>query len=158
MPRQVGKSQDLRMRDQLAQHAAADREVADRLSFVLVEADGEEAREPIALVVQKAERGVAGPGQLLRGAENAAQNFLQIVDVEQLVQDRDQAAGGPILSSSHWCSGLEQVVLDGVLGELRARRQVELALDARPVRLDGAPRQEQLFGDLGIRVPERQQP
>ena len=101
MLRQVGEPEDPRVRDQLAQYAAAARELADDLAPVLVDADGEEARERIALLVEKAERGVACPGQLLRGAEYAAQYLLELVDVEQLVEDRDEAAGGPILGAGH---------------------------------------------------------
>ena len=132
MPRQVGEPEDLRVRDELAQHAAAEREVADDLAFVLVDADGEEARERIPLLVEEAERGVACPGQLLCGAQHAARGHPRGRRRQAARKDRDEPAGGPTSGRVHRWSGLEQLVLDGVAGELRARRQVELALDARP--------------------------
>ena len=98
---QVGEPEDSRVRDQLAQHAAAEREVADDPAFVLVDPDGEEASECIALVVEEAERGVACAGQLLRGHQHAVKDLLELVDVEQLVEDRDKAAGCRILSAVH---------------------------------------------------------
>ena len=107
MPRHVGEPEDPRVGDELAQHAAAVREVADDLALVLVDADRQEAREPVPLVVEDAERRVARPGQLLRGAEHSAQDLLELVDVEQLVEDRDEAAGGRVhraQASSRLCS------------------------------------------------------
>ena len=66
-----------------------------RRSSVL-DADGEEAHKAIPPAVEDAERGVARPDQLLRGAEDSTQNLLELVDVEQLVEDRDEATGGRI--------------------------------------------------------------
>ena len=52
----------------------------------------------------------------------------------------------------------DQAALERVADELGARREPQLLLDVRAVRLDRAHRQVQLFGDLGVGVPERDQP
>ena len=59
-----------RMADQLAQHAAPPRQVADRSAFGFVDAEGEEPVELLATVVEDAERGIAGTGQLARDLED----------------------------------------------------------------------------------------
>jgi hypothetical protein len=96
VPRHVAQPQDLRMGDQLAEHAAAAGQVADHLARRLVDAHREEPRQAVALVVQDAERRVLRAGQLLRRREHPAQHFLELLDVEELVQDRDEAAGGRV--------------------------------------------------------------
>src|SRR5688572_26333108 len=53
---------------------------------------------------------------------------------------------------------VDQVVIERVADELRAGRHAELLLDVRTVRLDGPDAQEQLLGDLAVRVAERDQP
>ncbi len=55
------------------------------------------------------------------------------------------------------CQFLEQTLLDRVADEFGAARQAELLHDVRTVRLGGADRDEELLGDLLVRVPERQQ-
>src|SRR4051794_32651913 len=54
-------------------------------------------------------------------------------------------------------SDLDEVVVEGVADELRARRAVDLLLDVRAVRLDGAGGEEQVLRDLRVGVPERDQ-
>src|SRR5690625_3932428 len=52
----------------------------------------------------------------------------------------------------------DQATVAGPTGELVARRQLQLAEHARDMGLDGLDRDEQLFGDLLVRVPARDQP
>src|SRR3954452_9165863 len=51
-------------------------------------------------------------------------------------------------------SGLDKAVLQCIADELRSRRQPQLLLDVSAVRLDCADAEEELRGDLGIRVAE----
>ena len=54
--------------------------------------------------------------------------------------------------------GSIEPALQRVADELGAGGEPELLLDVRAMRLDGAHRQEQLLGDLGVGVSERDQP
>src|SRR5437879_1000266 len=51
--------------------------------------------------------------------------------------------------------GRDQIVVERVLHKIRARSQPELLLDVRAVGLDGAHREEQLLGDVGVGVAQR---
>src|SRR3954453_3527119 len=54
-------------------------------------------------------------------------------------------------------SDVDEMMLERVAHELGARGAVDLLLDVRAVRLDRARGEEQLFGDLGVGVPESDQ-
>ena len=54
--------------------------------------------------------------------------------------------------------GLEEPLRERIADELGAAREAELLHDVRPVRLRRPDRDEELLGDLLVRVTERQQP
>ena len=51
----------------------------------------------------------------------------------------------------------DQLMVERVAHQLRARRPARLALDVRAVRLDRAHAEVELLADLGVRVAERDQ-
>jgi hypothetical protein len=53
---------------------------------------------------------------------------------------------------------LDQSVLERVAHEVRARVQPQFLLDVCAMRLDRAHREEQLLGNLGVRMAQRDQP
>ena len=79
----VGEPQRPRVGDQHAEHAAPAREVADRAVRLRVDAGGQEALEPLAPLVQHADRGVARAGQLARDLEQPFEDGLGIEDGDE---------------------------------------------------------------------------
>ena len=72
----VGEAQRLWIADQHAEHAAAARQLADRLARLLVDPEGQEALERGAPLVEDPERRVAGAGDLAGGREDPVEDGL----------------------------------------------------------------------------------
>ena len=88
----VGEAQRPRLLDQQAEHAAPARQVADRAPRLLVDAVGDEALQLVAVLVEHAERGVAGAGQLAGDLEHAAEDDLRVELGDEAAADVDQLA------------------------------------------------------------------
>src|ERR687891_604148 len=88
----VGEPQRLRVPDQDAEHAAPPRGLADLRPRRLVEADGEEALELPALLVENAERRVARARELAPRVKDAPKHDLEIEVRGERPPDVDQEA------------------------------------------------------------------
>ena len=92
MPADVGEAQGARPLDQQAEHAAPPWQAADLLPFLLADPVGDEALEFVAVLVEDAERGVAGAGQLAGDLEQAAEDDLRVELGDEAAADLDQLA------------------------------------------------------------------
>ncbi len=90
MAADVGQAQRPRLLDQQAEHAAAARQVADRPPRLLVDAVGDEALQLVAVLVEHAERGVAGTGQLAGDLEHLPEDHLRVELGDEAAADVDQ--------------------------------------------------------------------
>ena len=86
----LGQAQRARLLDQQAEHAAPARQVADRPPRLLVDAVGDEALQFVAVLVEHAEGGVAGPGQLAGDLEHLLEDHLGVELGDEAATDVDQ--------------------------------------------------------------------
>ena len=86
----VVQAQRMRVGDQHAEHAAPARGVADRPVGLLVDPGGDEALEPLAALVEHADRRVPGAGQLARDVEQPLQERLGVEHGDERAPDLDQ--------------------------------------------------------------------
>ena len=74
----VSQPQRLRVLDQHAQNTVPPREVADPRTGGAVDPECKEPLEAVAAVVQDAERGIAGAGEIACGLEDGLEHRLQV--------------------------------------------------------------------------------
>ncbi len=86
----LGQAQRARLLDQQAEHAAAARQVADRAARLLVDAVGDEALQFVAVLIEHAEGGVAGPGQVAGDLEHLLEDHLGVELGDEAAPDVDQ--------------------------------------------------------------------
>ena len=91
MQRDVGQAQRLRTADELAEHPAAARKVADLRATGVVDPHREKALERLATLVEDAQRRVARVGELARDIEDPREQRLAIELGHQPAPDIDQA-------------------------------------------------------------------
>ena len=89
--------QRLAIADQHAEDPAPARELADRPVRLLVDPRREEALEPLAALVEHADRRVAGARQLARDVEHAREDGLRIELGDQRAPDVEQPPEPPFI-------------------------------------------------------------
>ena len=90
--------QGSRVADQLAQDAAAVRELADALPRGVVETQREKAVEVAPRLAEHAERRIPRAGQVARRLEHALQHHLEVELGEDAACHVEHPAGGPVHS------------------------------------------------------------
>ena len=88
----LAQAQRRRAADQLAKHTEAPRQIADPLPGRLVDADVDEALEFVAVLIEDAERRVAGAGQLAGDLDHFVQHRLEVELGDEPPADVDQPA------------------------------------------------------------------
>ena len=88
----VVQAQRLRVADQDAEDTAAAGQVADLAVRLGVDAGGEEALQPLAALVEHADRGVAGARHVARGLEQPLEHDLAVELGDQRAAGVEQAA------------------------------------------------------------------
>ena len=88
----VGQAQRPRVLDERAEHAVTARQVADDRLRLAIDPRGQEALEPLAAVVEDAERRVAGAGDLARHLEHALEQRVEVELGDHAAPDLDEAS------------------------------------------------------------------
>jgi hypothetical protein len=87
----VGKAKRSWLADQNAEYAAALWESADPRSGLVVDAQGDESLQALAVCIEDSERGVACPGDVTRGLEDLSEHRLEVELRDHISPDLDQA-------------------------------------------------------------------
>ncbi len=93
----VLQPQRLRMADQLAEHAAPARQVADVGDLLLGQSRGDEALEALAARVEHPERRIARARHLAGGVHDAAEDALELQPLGQHRPDPQQLLKLPLV-------------------------------------------------------------
>ena len=105
----VRQPQRLGMHDELAEHAAPSRQRSDRRALLVVDTQGQELRQLVALLVEHPDGRIARAGDLTCGLKNPIEHDTLVELRRQCTADLEQAqrpmGAGTLRSSFCWAGG-----------------------------------------------------